>query len=183
LEPKRKLSEFDFSKKGAHISLVGPSLGGPANGRSVLTLKSLSPVGANNDPNGKGNVMSEMIEKSAADALILKAVEAATEPLKKELAVLKAAEMARTEAVRKSQLKAVVGDAKAEETFNALKSLDDASFEIIVKSYASANAAEGKSKMFAEKGVDGKADAEKVAADTLNNDTAKYLKSKYQKAA
>lgn len=38
----RKLSGIDFSKEGAAVSLVGPSVGGAANGRTTLVMKSLN---------------------------------------------------------------------------------------------------------------------------------------------
>lgn len=36
---KRVLKDFDFSKENHNISLVGPEVGGPANGRTTLILK------------------------------------------------------------------------------------------------------------------------------------------------
>lgn len=36
---KRKLKGFDFAKEGAAVALVGPSVGGPANGISTLIAK------------------------------------------------------------------------------------------------------------------------------------------------
>lgn len=36
---KRLLTDFDFSKENHNISLVGPEVGGPANGRATLILK------------------------------------------------------------------------------------------------------------------------------------------------
>jgi hypothetical protein len=36
----RKLSDFDFEREGASVSLVGPSVGGAANGRKTLVTKS-----------------------------------------------------------------------------------------------------------------------------------------------
>lgn len=37
---KRVLKDFDFSKENHNISLVGPEVGGPANSRTVILLKS-----------------------------------------------------------------------------------------------------------------------------------------------
>ena len=37
---RRKLSEFDFSSQDSHIALVGPAVGGPANERETLIIKS-----------------------------------------------------------------------------------------------------------------------------------------------
>ena len=39
---KRKLSEIDFSSEGAHIALVGPIVGGPANQQKTVLWKSTS---------------------------------------------------------------------------------------------------------------------------------------------
>ena len=36
---KRKLKGFDFAKEGAAVALVGPSVGGPANGIPTLIAK------------------------------------------------------------------------------------------------------------------------------------------------
>ena len=36
---KRKLKGFDFTKEGAAVALVGPSVGGPANGIPTLIAK------------------------------------------------------------------------------------------------------------------------------------------------
>lgn len=187
-EAKRKLSEFDFSRKGCHISLVGPSAGGPANGVPTLVLKSLSPEGVNTNPNGEGNKMTvEMIEKSVHDTLITKAVEDATLVLKSqldasqaELNTLKAEKVAAVEAVRKSKIAAVLGDAKVEETFMALKSLDDSNFEIVLKSFSGAKTTEAATDAFVEKGAEGKSDTSKMISDAENNGTMAILKAKYQ---
>ncbi len=42
LKAIRKLSNIDFSKEGAAISLVGPVVGGAANGKKTLIMKSLT---------------------------------------------------------------------------------------------------------------------------------------------
>lgn len=186
MEAKQKLSNFDFSKKGCHISLVGPSMGGPANGVTTLVLKSLSPEGAIKNPNGEGNEMT-MIEKSAVEVMVQKAVAEAVavfksqaETAQKELEVMKAAQLEQVTMSRKSKLAAVIGDAKAEETITILKSLDDNSFEVILKGYAESKNAEGKSALFKEKGVDGNADMKKVTDAAESNPVMDYLKSKYQ---
>ena len=36
----RKLYDFDFSGGKAHMALVGPVVGGPANGKETILLKS-----------------------------------------------------------------------------------------------------------------------------------------------
>lgn len=40
----RRLSDFDFSKDGAHVALVGKHQGGPANGVTTLITKSTSSI-------------------------------------------------------------------------------------------------------------------------------------------
>lgn len=184
---KRKLSEFDFSRKGCHISLVGPSAGGPANGVTTLVLKSLSPEGVNTNPNGEGNTMTvEMIEKSVHDTLITKAVEDATLVLKSQLAAseaeltaLKAEKVAAVETVRKSKIAAVLGDAKVEETFMAIKSLDDTNFEIVLKSFATVKAAEAGGAAFKEQGVDASADVAAIQKAAESNPVMDLLRAKY----
>ena len=41
---KRRLSGFDFSGDSAHVALVGPSVGGPANGIETLVFKSTKDI-------------------------------------------------------------------------------------------------------------------------------------------
>lgn len=178
---KRKLSNFDFSKDGCHVSLVGKSLGGPANDRQTLLLKSLNPSGETKKPsNGEGNKMTvEMIEKSAVDVMVQKAVEDATKVLKAELDSLKAAEVARVEKARKDKLEAVIGTETLETTFMAIKSLDDASFEVVLKGFEAAKADEAKGKMFTEKGAsaDGKTTAETDEVKRLADKIAAQFKT------
>ena len=170
---KKKLSDFSFEKEGCHISLVGPSMGGAANGYSTLTLKSLSPQGINSVPKGEGKQM-EMIEKSAADVMVQKAVDEATATLKAEGEVLKAASQAKDDKERKDKLVAVLGTEGADGMEVAVKSLDDSAFEIVLKGLAAAKEAESKSDMFKEKGVNG--DVKKDAP--VEEDTAKRLEAK-----
>ena len=170
---KRKLSNFDFSKEGCHVSLVGGSLGGPANDRQTLLLKSLNPSGATQNPSdGKGNKM-EMIEKSAVDVMVQKAVDEATAAYKAEVEVLKAAAKAKNDKERKDKLIAVLGTEGADGMEMAVKSLDDTSFEVVLKGLEAAKKAEANSEMFKEKGVDG---ASKDMA--VEEDTAKRLEAK-----
>lgn len=176
---KRKLSNFDFSKAGCHISLVGKSMGGPANGRTTLLLKSLNPSGETQLPNGEGNNV-EMIEKSVHDTLVKKAVDDAVAVFKAELDALKAADATRVEKARKEKLVAVIGEAKLEETYAAIKSLDDAGFEIVLKSFEAAKTTEAGSKMFTEKGLAGKTDQSKVNQEQEESIEAKLLKAKFQ---
>lgn len=169
---KKKLSDFSFEKEGCHISLVGPSMGGAANGYSTLTLKSLSPQGINSVPKGEGNKM-EMIEKSAVDVMVQKAVDEATAALKTEVEVLKAAAKSKTDKERKDKLITVLGTDGADGMEAAVKSLDDNAFEIVLKGLTAAKDAESKSGMFVEKGATG-ATKEVV----VEEDTAKRLEAK-----
>lgn len=139
---KRRLSDFDFSKKGCHVSLVGSSLGGPANGRTILLAKSLE--------QGNKEEEMEMIEKSAVEALVQKAVGEAVEPIQKALdeakAVIKAYEDEKTAAIeksRKDRLAGVIGaeNADFDKEWEILKAVDDAVFDLVIKSKAEANKA------------------------------------------
>ena len=175
----RKLSNFDFSKKGCHVSLVGPSLGGAANGYTVLKLASL-------ETNQEDKEDIEMIEKSAHDALVLKAVEEAVAPVQKalqdaqeQLEVFKAAQVVAVEKSRKDALAAVMGadnpDLEAE--FAILKSLDESVFQLVLKSKAAAVDAISKSAMFQEVGVSGEAAAEDKPTESAE---MRVLKQKYK---
>lgn len=168
---KKKLSDFSFEKEGCHISLVGPSMGGAANGYSTLTLKSLSPQGINSVPKGEGNKM-EMIEKSAVDVMVQKAVDEAVATYKAEVEVLKAAAKAKADKERKDKLVAVLGTEGADGMEMAVKSLDDTSFEVVLKGLEAAKKAEANSEMFKEKGVDG------ASKEVVEEDTAKRLEAK-----
>ena len=170
---KRKLSNFDFSKEGCHVSLVGGSLGGPANDRQTLLLKSLNPSGATQNPSdGKGNKM-EMIEKSAVDVMVQKAVDEATAAYKAEVEVLKAAAKAKADKERKDKLIAVLGTEGADGMEMAVKSLDDTSFDMVLKGFEAAKTAENKSDMFTEKGVTGATKEVSVETDTATRLAAK----------
>lgn len=175
---KRRLSNFDFTGKGCHLSLVGPSLGGPANGRTVLKIASL-----NKEAEGT-NV--EMIEKSAVDALVLKAVEEAVAPVQKalqeaneQIEVFKAAQVEAIEKSRKEALAAVMGseNPELETEFAILKSLDDAAFQIVIKSKAAAAEAVNKSEMFKEIGVAGEAEIKDQPQESAE---MRVLKQKHQ---
>ena len=168
---KRRLSNFDFSKKGCHLSLVGESLGGPANGRTVLKIASLNQEVEENKMNEV-----EMIEKSAHDALVLKAVEEAVAPVQKalqeaneQLAVFKAEQIAAAEKSRKDALAEVMGKDSPEldAEFEIVKSLDQAVFDLIIKSKKSAIEALEKGAMFQEIGVSGEAESTPVENATM----------------
>lgn len=140
---KRRLSDFDFSKKGCHVSLVGSSVGGPANGRTILLAKSLE------QGNNKEDEM-EMIEKSAVEALVQKAVEEAVMPVQKALdeaqAVIKAYEEKEAQAfekARRDRLASVIGaeNVEFEKQFEILKAVSDEVFDLVIKSKEEANKA------------------------------------------
>lgn len=44
LKAKRKLSDISFEHDGAHVALVGPSVGGAANGRTTLITKATNTI-------------------------------------------------------------------------------------------------------------------------------------------
>jgi len=44
LKAKRKLSDISFEHAGAHVALVGPSVGGAANGRTTLITKATNTI-------------------------------------------------------------------------------------------------------------------------------------------
>ena len=180
---KHKLSDFDFSKKGCHISLVGPDVGGPANGVETLVLKSVAPNGEKMSKVNKAAV-SEFVAKAVAEAVekATKDLAAKLEAAEKEKADMKDDKDKEEKKVKKAKLVAAVGEAQADLLFKSLKGLPSDEFDVVVKGFEAARAAEAKGDMFVEKGVDGKADAKKVEEDATNNATAKYLKSKYSKA-
>ena len=133
---KRKLSNFDFTRKGCHISAVSAEVGGPANGRTCLIYKGVS------SHKTEENMEKEMIEKSAVNEMVLKAVADAVAPIQKSLdeanakvASYEAAAAEAKVAVRKAALADAMGadnpelDAKLE----VLKSVDDAVFELVLK--------------------------------------------------
>lgn len=164
VEAKRRLSNFDFSKQGCHVSLVNKEVGGAANQRTALVLKSLSSV---EDASNKETQVSEMIEKSAVEVMVIKAVEEAVAPLQEVIkakdAEIEAFKSAKQEAIlksRKEQLDAVVGTAKSAELMGVVADMDDASFEVIVKSLGVAVEAQSKTDMFVEKGVAGESEQE-----------------------
>ncbi len=41
---KRKLTDFTFEAADNHVALVGPAVGGPANGRTILLMKSVADI-------------------------------------------------------------------------------------------------------------------------------------------
>jgi hypothetical protein len=176
MKAKRKLSNFDFSKKGCHISLVGESLGGPANGVTTLLLKSLNPVGdINKTPEGEGNNM-EMVEKSAVEGMVKKAVDEAVAVYKSKVEALEAEKAAVIEKARKAKLEEIIGTAELESTFKAVKDLAEDAFEIVLKGFKTAKDSEEKA--FKAVGADGaKADASKTIE---KSSVMQALEQKYQ---
>lgn len=168
---KRQLSNFSFKNASCHVSLVGPELGGPANGREVLVFKSVAEATRTKESESMENV--EMIEKSAHEVLVQKAVQEALAPVQKaleeaqeEIKVFKAAQVEAVEKSRKDALAAVMGadNAELEAEFAIVKSLDQAVFDLVLKSKKAAYEALEKSTMFNEVGVSGEAD-QKANAD------------------
>lgn len=157
MKAKRRLTDMDFSKEGAHVSLVTKKVGGPANGRTVLKLMSLE---------NEEHMEVEMIEKAAHEALVQKAVEVALEPVQKaldaaneELLVLKAEKIEAQAQVKKQALAAVIGEDNPElnAEFEVLKGLDEKTFEIVLKAKKEAVAAVEKGMFFKEVGASGEA--------------------------
>lgn len=59
---KRKLSNIDFSSEGAHLALVGPAVGGPANGKDYALIM-------------KSNFSPEFIQKASMITVTLEITE------------------------------------------------------------------------------------------------------------
>lgn len=180
-EIKRRLSDFDFSKQGCHVSLVNKEVGGAANMRTALVMKALSSA---EDSTTKETNVSEMIEKSAAEVMIQKAVEEAIAPLQEVLkakdAEIAAFKQEKQEAIlksRKETLDNVVGTAKSDELMAVCADMNEQQFEVIVKSLGVAVEKEAQSDAFKEIGVSGEPD--KTAA--VEDPTAAILKAKYSK--
>lgn len=176
MQAKRRLYDMDFSKEGAHVSLVSKKVGGPANGKPVLLLKAL-----NSDKEDM-----EMIEKSAHEELVLKAVQAAVEPIQKaldeaneQLKQFKAEQVAAIEKARKDALAEVMGqdNPDLEKEWEIVKSLDETVFNLVLKSKKDAFEAIEKGKMFQEVGVSGEAEIR----DEAESATARILKQTYNK--
>ena len=169
-EARRKLTDMDFSKEGCHVSLVSKKVGGAANARVALVLKSLV--------NNEETMQEEMIAKAAHEEFVAKAVAEAIAPIQKSLdeavaqiEVYKAAEVAAQEEVRKAKeesrkgkLAEVMGSEspELEAEFAILKSLEDAVFDIVLKAKKASVEALTKSEMFQEIGVGGEADTSKI---------------------
>ncbi len=207
----RRLTDIKFDHEGASVALVGVHQGGPANGVLTLITKALDVTDeavqqaqqaalekAMSSASNDGDLLNEStteegdmdkIDKAEHEVLVAKAVEAATEVLKAQMAakdealeVAKAtiknfedAQAAAKTAARVEALKAAgKGDERAVELEKSLASLDDEAFAEIVKDFAAATAIAGQSELMVEKGVDGQG-APKSAADA----TLRLLQEKY----
>jgi len=165
MEAKHRLTDMDFSAEGCHVSLVSKKVGGAANGRSVILMKSLI------TPNEE---QMEMIEKAAHEEFVAKAVAEAVEPIQKaldaavtELEVFKAAQVVAIEKSRKDALAEVMGteNPDLETEFAIVKGLDSAVFDLILKSKKAAIEAVTNSAVFKEVGFSGEADPAKIVAE------------------
>lgn len=176
---KRRLSNFDFSKKGCHVSLVSPDVGGAANGRNKpLVMKAL---GLQTDVDKENNQM-EMVEKSAVEALVQKAVKDAVELVQKSLdeanaqiAAFKAEKQEMIYKSRKDALVEVMGaeNAELEKEFAILKDLPQEAFDIVVKSKGQADKT---NPAFRAVGVEGEAAREDGASAEMKILTQKFKK-------
>lgn len=163
-QAKARLSDFDFSKEGCHISLVSKEVGGAANGRTALVFKSLSQK--------ETSVSVEMIEKSAVEALVIKAVEEAVSPLqeiiKAKEAEIESLKQAEKETIAKARLEKIteaVGTEKADEIMKAVGALPEEQFSAVLKSLA----ATPTSDMFKEVGVGAEEKSQTVEKSHFKN--------------
>lgn len=125
--------------------------------------------------------VQEAVEKAATEKAaveeVLKAAQAELEGIKAEVAVFKAKEIEANENARKASLKAVVEEDQVEVMFKATQALDDAAFEVVVKSLAAKAKALEESDLFKEVGVSGEGENDPAVKDG----TAAILKAKYQR--
>lgn len=211
---KRRLTDIKFDHEGASVALVGAHQGGPANGVLTLITKAVNvsdeaveqaqkeaqekamSSASNDGDNLKTESTTEegdmdKIDKAEHEVLVEKAVTAATEVLKAQLAakdealeVAKAtiknfedAQAAAKTVARVEALKAAgKGDERAVELEKSLASLDDEAFAEIVKDFAAGARVAAQSELLVEKGVDGQGAAKSAADATLAILQAKYAK-------
>jgi hypothetical protein len=112
--------------------------------------------------------VAEIQKALVAQEEVLKAVQA-------EVTAFKAAEVARVQEVRKSQLAAVLPEAQVEGVLKALESVAEEAFAAVVAGYAVQKAAVDNSDLMNETGVNGTGDADVAERDL----TAEILKAKY----
>lgn len=120
------------------------------------------------------NALKEQIEKAVADA-----VAPLQEIIKSQKEQLEQFEKAAKDAVQKSRKEALqkaVGDVKAEELMSVVADMNDAGFDVILKSLTTAVEQEQKSEMFVEKGANGSAEVKETEDPTLAILKAKYSK-------
>ena len=100
-------------------------------------------------------------EKASVEEALSMAIEHAQklEATAKELADKQLADKL---AVRKQLIVDIVGEAKADATFEAVKELEDGAFDTVVNALSLSIEKEAKSDMFTEKGVSAEADENKV---------------------
>lgn len=125
---------------------------------------------------------SAVAEKEGAIASLLSKVESVTasyEAAKEQLKAFQEAQALASEKSRKEALSAVMGSENPalESEFAVLKGLDEAAFQIVLKSKASAVVQVEKSAMFKEVGVAGEAD---VVDQPTESAEMRVLKQKYQ---
>lgn len=111
------------------------------------------------------NVVAKVVtleaEKAALEQALATAIEhaQALEASTKEFADKQLADKL---AVRKQLIVDIVGEAKADATFEAVKELEDGAFDTVVNALSLSIEKEAKSDMFTEKGVSAEADENKV---------------------
>lgn len=212
-DAKRRLTDIKFEHEGAHVALVGKHQGGPANGITTLVFKATDHI----DPATVALAVAgqsveqpqtiieepnvEQIEKSAHEALVLKAVEDAValekaagallvaevqKALDEQAEVLKGvqakveafetAEAAAKVELRKAALtSAKVPAEKLEAVLKSLSALDDESFGVQVDLLKAMASAVDNSDMMQEAGVAGAGAETKEEEDR----TTAILKARY----
>lgn len=190
---KRRLTDIKFEHEGAHVALVGKHQGGPANGITTLVFKATDHIDpatialavAGQSVEQPQTIIEEptveQIEKSAHEALVLKAVEDAValekaagallvaevqKALDDQALVLKAAQdkvkefedaadVAKVELRKASLVAAKVPAEKLEAVLKSLSALDDESFGVQVDLLKAMASAVDNSDMMQEQGVAG----------------------------
>lgn len=207
----RRLTDIKFDHEGAAVALVGVHQGGPANGVMTLITKALDVSAedvekaqqeakekAMSSASNDGDLLTvstteeddmDKIDKAEHEVLVEKAVTAATEVLKAQIAAkdealnvakatianFEAAQATAKTAARVEALKAAgKGDERAVELEKSLASLDDEAFADIVKDFSAAAKVAEKSELMVEKGVDGQGSSKAVADATLRMIQEKY---------
>lgn len=189
LEAERKMPRIKTAKKSTEVAKAAEaSVNTSITQREVKEGKGISPVvkQSNKDKSMADNVKvieqlveTEVVEKSQFEAIQKQAQEQA-ELLKaamQELEVFKAEKAAFIAKARKQALvDAAKDEAKADQLFKAVGSLDDADFNAVVDVVKSLATAIEKSDLFVEKGVS----AETEVAPVKDNALERLLKAKFQ---